>query len=729
MRHAAAAAPVLVAGALAVFGRPAAAQDGIFAGMQKGLEFRFSTASTTETLPSGATTKTETRNMFPTLTLNMDSLIYPNLRLNAGGVFEVNMSSAKTDGALRDSTIGRNRPFFLLRSTNPVLSPGVGYFRREERARTAGVSDLKLVNEDYAAYLGWNPAGGPRSEFQFLRTQTFDASRTLQDVTKGLGTLVSNYTYRSLRADYRGSYLDTRDELRGFDTLQVTHTARVSNSARLMGDRLLWNGAYAADYQDLRTAARGRTGEVDVPVTPFGGLAAVSDLPVTARLSQNPLIVDGNLTAGAGIDIGVSAPPDDPQARNIGLDFLNRAEVNRILVWVDRELPREVADTFSWDIYSSSDNVTWKRHVTVSAAPFGPFENRFEILFTKITARYVKVVTKPLSVTVAQSSRFTDVFVTEVQAFLRRPAGEIGARLAQTTHLVNTDVRLRVLDSPSLFYEGYFLYNGPDSFDTSTTTLSNGASVNHSFGRIFSAYARGAREQGRESQGDRVATVTNATLSVDPIPTFRSSLMYTGLDERVAGLPSTRRGFIVQNTAQIYRGVDLLFGIGWNLNRQQTGEISHDRLVNLSATIVPQEHVNLTFSYDGRATERSGTFFGSPRSHMRRFYGTVAVDPIRTFHLVVGGELLVAADQKTRRTLDVVTNWSPFADGALQFTFAHNEALRDVEFGKDRNSVAAIRWILSGKSYIDVSHQWTRNEFVFQTTASRVFSVSVRLFV
>ena len=118
-------------------------------------------------------------------------------------------------GGTTDSTITRNRPFFLLRSTNPVFSPGIGYFRREDRARTAGLSDVKLVNDEYAAYLGWNPAGGPQSDFQFLRTHTFDGERAYQDVTKDFGSLVSNYTYRNLGAYYRGSYLDTDDQLDG----------------------------------------------------------------------------------------------------------------------------------------------------------------------------------------------------------------------------------------------------------------------------------------------------------------------------------------------------------------------------------------------------------------------------------------------------------------------------------------------------------------------------------
>ena len=115
-------------------------------------------------------------------------------------------------------------------------------------------------------------------------------------------------------------------------------------------------------------------------------------------------------------------------------------------------------------MYSSPDNSSGSARPPCPPAPFGPFENRFEIDFPAITARYVKVVTRPLSALVPDSARFPDILVTEMQAFLRRPAGEISSRLTQTTHMVNTDVRMRLLDSPSLFYEGFYLYNGPDTF-------------------------------------------------------------------------------------------------------------------------------------------------------------------------------------------------------------------------------------------------------------------------
>ncbi len=728
MRRAAGPFSFVLAVSLACLAHPASAQDGIFTNMQKGVESVFSTVSTTTTLASGQVIKTDTTNVYPAFNLNLDTLLLPSLRLNTGGVFEVNMFDVKGTGIDATSTITRNRPFFLLRSTNPVFSPGFGYFRREDRNRTAGVSNIKLVNDEYAGYLGWNIEGGPHSDFQFLRDHTFDGDRLFQDVYKDFGTVVSNYTYRNFGAYYLGSYLDTNDHLRALDTRQVSHAGRVYYSDAFLRKRLVWNATYNVNYQNIETVASGKGGEVAIPVTPFAGMAAVSETPVTAKLTQNAALIDGNLTAGAGVDLGLPATLADAQSRNIGLDFLNPAQVNRFLIWVDRDLPVEVTNSFSWEIYSSTDNVVWKREAVVSGAPFGPFENRFELDFPAITARYMKVVTRPFSSVVPAASRFPDILVTEMQAFLTRPAGQANSKLTQTTHLVNTDVRMRLLDAPSLFYEGFYLYNGPDTFGTGTNTLSNGLSINHTFGRIFSAYGRAAREQGTQPEGHRVATVTNATLTADPIPRLRTSLLYAGLDERIAGVPANRRGFFVQNAGQPYRGIDLVFGFGWNFTSRETGEIAHDRLVNATATIVPRQHVSLTFSYDDTSTNRSGAFIGEPRLQSRRAYAAVAVDPISTLHLVLGEEVLVLTGQRTRTTLDVSANWSPFPDGTLQFIFASNDYVRDIEFGNDRSTLGAVRWNWSRRSFIDVSYQRTRSEFVFQTTESKIFNTTVRLF-
>jgi hypothetical protein len=410
------------------------------------------------------------------------------------------------------------------------------------------------------------------------------------------------------------------------------------------------------------------------------------------------------------------------------VDLLTATEVNRVLIWVDRDLPTGIANAFSWDIYSSPDNVIWRREATVPVAPFGPFERRFQIDFPGITARYVKAVTRPLAAAVPESSRFPEILVTEMQVFLRKPAAEAGGRLTRNTDLINTDVRLKLLNTPALYYEGFFLSNGTGGSGPRTDTLSNGLSASHTMGMV-SAVARWSREQGTQRRGHRVATLTSATVTVDPVPTFRSSFLYSAQDEEIAGLPSSRSGWFIQNAAQPYRGVDVLFGFGRESTTRESGEISHDRLINASATIVPRQHLSLTLSYDETRTERSGTFVGAARSLQRRTYASVSVDPVPTLHLVVGGEAISATGQTTRTTLDISASWAPFPDGTLQFIFASNEAVRALEFGRERSTLGAVRWNLSRQSYVDVSYQRTRTEFVDLKTEAAILSARVRLFL
>ena len=113
----------------------------------------------------------------------------------------------------------------------------------------------------------------------------------------------------------------------------------------------------------------------------------------------------------------------DTRERNIGLDFSLAQDVNTLRVWVDRELPATISGSFSWDVYTSSDNLNWSLYTTLSPAPFGQFDNRFEITFSSVNTRYIKVVVKPLSAAVQGASGYPDIFVTEIQAFSSNISG------------------------------------------------------------------------------------------------------------------------------------------------------------------------------------------------------------------------------------------------------------------------------------------------------------------
>ncbi len=709
------------------------AQQGLAEGLRTIVDTHVTLVTTTTTTPSG-TVKTTTQNLFPRLTVDTQALLFPSLRLSAGGVFEISLSDAESSGTFTNgiqetsSSIARLRPYVELRSTSPVLSPGIGYYRRENRTRLGRQPAVTLVSEDYAGYLGWKPEGLPQSDLQFVRTKTFDNERAFEDSTRDFGSIITRYAYQGLNVHYQGAYLDTTDRIDRLETRQVTHGGRADYSTDLFANRLRWNASYAANRQDLTTVASGDGGEVALPVVAFAGLSIVSDTPGTARLTPNPALIDGNLTASAGINLGVQGLGADAQARNLGLDFLRPTEVNRLRVWVDRELPAEIARAFSWEVYTSIDNLVWSRETVVSVAPFGPFEQRFEVDFRAVAVRYLKLVVRPLSATVIDASRYPEILVTELQPFLVESADEVRGELTRTNQMLNTDVRLLLLEAPSLYYEGSYWRRDVNVPGQDSDTLSNGLSITHRFAGMVAAYARGAYEQGTEPQGRRTARVSNATLTIDPIPTLTSSILYTGLDERIGERRDDRKGLFFQNTAQLYRGVDVQAGFGWNFTTRETGERLRDRLLNVSASVVPRSNLTLTLNYTDSTTTRSGVFTGDPEYHTRRGFVTLAFDPFRTLHLVVAEEIIAISGEKTRTTHNVGANWAPFPDGALQFTVVYNESVRPLEYGTDRIFRPGVRWAFSRQSYLDLSYQVIDSEFVALKTESRILSADLKVF-
>jgi hypothetical protein len=708
---------------------PASAQDGLAENLRVIFDTTFSTVTTTTTnTATGATTTTDSTLTTPRLNLQSETLLLPSLRLTAGGVFDVDFTNASTGNQSLRSSITEFRPYVEVRSINPVLSPGFGYHRRQTWARVAGLAGASLVNEDYAAYLGWRPEGLFVTNAQFVRTNTFDGDRVFQDTTKDFTSVITRYSGVSLNAYYSFTALDNEDRLANFETRQITNAARLAHSKSFWNRRVQWNGTYNINRQDIRTLASGDGGEVEVPVLSFTGLSALSDTPLTGPLAENTPLADGTFTASAGVNLGLVPPGGDTRARNLGLDFLNPTEVDRLYVWVDREIPVDIASTYSWEVYSSRDNITWTREATVPTAPFGPFENRFRLDFPAVTARYLKVVTRPLSPALPDATRWPDIFVVELQSYLVQSASEAADRLTRTNQTINADLRVRLMDTRELYYEGSYWYTGATQGGPIRETLSNGVSITHRFNRVWSTYARAAHEQGRQVEGQRRANVANATLTFTPIPTVTSSILYTGQDEEIGGRPNDRQSLYLQTNTQVYRGVDVLVGVGANRQTRETGERLRDRVLTLNATVVPRQNVTLTVNFADIATVRSGPEPGPTDSTTRTGYFTLAFDPLRTLHLVVGEELVAVTGEQTRTTTNFSVNWSPFPDGALQFIASYNEALRPVYFGSERNTRYGVRWALERNSYLDVSYQRIGSELGFEEIDSKIFSVDLKLF-
>ena len=271
---------------------------------------------------------------------------------------------------------------------------------------------------------------------------------------------------------------------------------------------------------------------MSIQVFPSEGRSLLSDTLITGALDLNASLVNGDLTMGSGINIGLVPLGGDTRARHVGLGFSSVTEMNNLLVWINRELPAEIASRFVWEVYVSSDNFNWSLLKAGTIYPFGAFENRFEIDFPNVTTRYIKVVVRPLAPAPPIPPSFTNpenILITEIQAFSKKLAeGAKEETFVSTSQTSNTSLRYRVSDSPLLYYDFSYFYTKNDASDQETSSLSNGLTLNHRLTRILSATARIAREDGTEQDEKRIAYVYNGALTATPLRTLTNSLVFSG---------------------------------------------------------------------------------------------------------------------------------------------------------------------------------------------------------
>jgi hypothetical protein len=621
------------------------------------------------------------------------------------------------------------RPYINLTLNNPLYKASVGYYRRQETVDPEDGEKVTLINDDYIATLDWRPEGLPTFETQFIRRNTYDKDELIQNATQDSAILTSRYAYKGLDLRYVGTYNNQKNHLVDLETRTLTHFGRIVYSDSFLDRRINFYTTYEINRQETKISAEDTGGEVDFQVFPISGLSSLDSTPLDGPLLSNPALIDGNLVVSAGINIGLPPIGGDSSGRNIGLDFFVPTEVNKILVWVDRELPSDIANSFSWNIYTSSDNLNWAFHATASPAPFGPFQNRFEIKFSGATARYVKVVTNPLSAIIPGSSAFPNIFITEIQAFARKPVAEVrNQKITQTTHNYNLDVRSRILNIPTLYHELNYIYFRQEPDGKLRYTLSNALSVDHRFSPILTGRGRVAFEYGEEEKEKRKAYLYNASLNATPLRTLRNSLVVSGLFEDIGGNSNNNNSIFLYNTAELYKGLDVSLDGGYSFSNRDTGEKIKDARVSLVTTIIPHPTMNMTFDYSYTNTRQSGGDRPGSSTYTQRGDFTVTYNPLRTLFLVASIELTAAKGEDTIITQEYGLNWSPFPDGALRFQISYNENYRTEDRLKERIFTPSIRYDITKRSYIDFSYQLLRSKSNTQTTESNLFSTSLKIF-
>ena len=694
------------------------------------LELNLSDTETETTDAAGRSSRSETGSFTQRYNLILDKTIFPNLTFQAGGFFERQDGTVTVDDVESDATRTSVRPHAILRLRTPLYGAEVGYFRNEEKLEFAGISTSPTVRETYSSMAYWKPEGLPDLKVEYLRTDRYDKDHRTQDTTEDRAGLTAKYRpFASLDLRYEAFVGEREDRITGSTIEDTSQNARVIYSDRWFHRRTSVDSDYNYIHNETKTQTTGG-GEVGFQLFPFAGLSAISDTPETVALDVNLLLVDGDLLAGAGINLGVPPLGGDARPRHAGLDFGTATEVNTLLVTVDRDVA-QVAGAFSWRIYTSPDNLNWTFVQTVAPAVYSSLTLRFEIRFTNVTARYVKLVVSPLSLATPFASGFPNILVTELQAELRRPATEVAGTVSRSTHRYNLNVRTRILEKPYLAHEfSYFLRKTDPATSPTEYTVSNGLALQHQLAKAVSARARVAREDGRERAGHRKAYLYSASIAAVPLETLNHVFVYSGVDETIGEESTVSHSFSLVNNAKLYEGIDVSLGGGASFTETGTGQKTDQTQYNGSATVVPNRFVAFNMLFTGStSTTKGGNLPGERETSIHSWEGNVSVTPLPTLYLFASHREDRRSEADGRRsdtTRSYAFNFSPFPYGTLHLNFTYTEVLRSADDSRERTILPSLRWNVTPRSYLDLSYFRTTTDSAIQSIDTRAVNSTFR---
>jgi len=547
----------------------------------------------------GQTTRRASSTFVQSYRLNFDGPVGPALQATVGGLVQDRVSWQEVSAHRAEVETTERGAWARLLLSLPSLSGGLTYDVGDRR--TSGA--LRLVREDLAGYLGWRPADLPEITLRLTRSHHYDAARALQDQTTVGAILSARYRVDAAEARYVAMATQPSDAVTGTATRSIDQVAQGSYSRRLFEDRTAAYAALTLRNHVTTTLAPG-LGTLSVQQHPVGGLSLIEVFPALPEedvLVPNPALVDGNLVTGAALELGYAASvAGDRRPRDLGAqlgDLLT--SVNRLQVWVDRQLPPEVAAAYGWTAWRSDDNQRWAPVAITGPVTFNAFQSEFEIPIAETRARYLKVVTQPLAAGVTTDPAYASVQVTELQLLLVTPASATRRETASSGALVTASATTRVWRAANLSWDVAATLERRLSPDATIWSLLNGLAATQDLTRALQVSERLARQDGDYGLGRQGQTDWSAGLLWRPLPTFSGSLVYSGqyVDARpVLDLDSgrylTEPGNLTNTLASLaradlYQGVSAQLQASAGMVYEPDGTSTLTEVVNATTSLTP----------------------------------------------------------------------------------------------------------------------------------------------
>ena len=675
--------------------------------------------SETTNKATGETTSSASSRFKQRYNLDFSKSLYPYLTLVGGTSYDLENATSTSQGTETESEKKILRPFAKLNLNNPLYKAGLGYKRIQIENKTTGTPTTQDFRDEINTILAWKPVGLPEVGLRYKYTHTYDDPETVDSVDKQLA-FDSRYTIGSeLGLSYFYTATARENNIKNSETLDQNHIGKIDHSHTFFNRRLSLSTAYRIHYNIFKFQT---TGTVESALLRNAGYSLIPDnAPGEGALDLNPALINGNVTASAGIDIGLGG--DETTLTSIGLDFGFAVNVNKIHLWVHKPLSTLVARSYSWSIYTSPDNSTWTPVATVSTAPFGSVDNRFVISFTEVNTQYIKVVTNPLSPAVSTEKEYTHIYVTEMQAFTTVSGVLIDNKATSVDHNYNLNLRGKISDKAVLGYNLFYKLREQDPSSKKRTELSNGVNLSYIFNRVFSAGTSFTRTD--RMQTDQKSTSDNyaASLRAAYLETLEQTLSYSGSKTTEEDGSSSTNSIFLRTNATLYRGWSAFLDAGYSWRQPSESAQTTSTIIGSGTNLVPNDKITINMDYQVTKTQQSD---GGGETSSSRWDTQAFITPFRALSFNARVRMLDQGNSTTT-LYNYSANWSPFPDGDLQFFFAYFETLRPEDEQKSRTIAPSLKWALGRHFSLDMSYSLNESETKSQATESNSFSASLRV--
>lgn len=663
--------------------------------------------------------------------LSLSKSIYPYLVFYSGAVYQILKTSSTTGNNTIDTEEKNLAPFVELNLTNPIYKAGLTYRYRRVDEDITDVPNSRTEREEITSRVGMRPPSElfPNWNLRYSHIHTYDDPETQDEIQK-IWQLDSTYApVRDLYLNYTYIHTDTEERFLDFDTKQHQHQGRAAYGRSFFDGRLSMDSTYTINYNKFELSSTGD--DAMVPLLRFAGLSLLNNTPENGpALINNPALIDGNLIASAGLDIGTAG--DQSQAVNIGLDFGFEIDVDTLYVWVDRNLTAAVANSFSWDVYTSPDNndlSTWTLVATVFPADFGTLDNRFEISFSTVNTRFIKVVTNALSPVVPGAGSFPNIFVTEMQAFITASGQSINQESSVLNQNLNLGLRYQLSEATLLGYNLFYNRQETDPGNFKRTQYINGLYMNHIFNETFSANANGQRTDTPKSEDSQATDDSynynyGASLRADWLDTFNQSLTFSGSYNNTDLGTDYNNSIFLRNNAILYRGWSAYMDAGYSWEEPEGGNRVTSYVLRQGTNVQPNSKISLDLNVSYKRTQQSGQDIGpssETRYNLQAFY-----TPLRNLSFFAEIDHVNRSDENDTFQ-NYAVSWSPFPDGDLQFFFNFSETLISDNNREERVFGPSLKWTIGPHIFLDMSYSFNTVDSDIEEVKSNVFSSELKL--